>query len=74
MPQSPMRNRFYPDYLEIEPLKLECQHFITCVKTGQTPRTDGQNGYKVVKILEDAEKKITILIKDKEGQITEEEF
>ncbi len=46
----------YPDYLEIEPLKLECQHFITCVKTGQTPRTDGQNGYKVVKILEEADR------------------
>ena len=46
----------YPDYLEIEPLKLECQHFINCVKTGQTPRTDGQNGYKVVKILEEADR------------------
>ena len=46
----------YPDYLEIEPLKLECQHFITCVKTGQTPRTDGENGYKVVRILEEADR------------------
>ena len=46
----------YPDYLEIEPLKLECQHFITCVKTGQIPRTDGQNGYKVVRILEEADR------------------
>ncbi len=29
---------------------------------------------KASKYLEDAEKKITVLIKDKEGEITEEEF
>ncbi|MDD3594587.1 MAG: Gfo/Idh/MocA family oxidoreductase [Candidatus Gastranaerophilales bacterium] len=50
------QNVEYPDYLEIEPLKLECQHFLSCIKTGQTPRTDGENGYKVVKILEQADK------------------
>jgi len=44
------------DYLEIEPLKLECQHFIHCINTGKTPRSDGENGYMTVKILEDAEK------------------
>lgn len=46
----------YPDYLEIEPLKLECQHFLHCIKEGLTPRSDGTNGYEVVKILEDADK------------------
>lgn len=45
-----------PDYLEIEPLKLECQHFLHCIETGQTPRSDGENGYMTVKALEDAEK------------------
>ena len=45
-----------PDYLEIEPLKLECQHFIHCIETGKTPRSDGENGYMTVKVLEDAEK------------------
>ena len=46
----------YPDYLEIEPLKLECQHFLHCIEEGLTPRSDGTNGYEVVKVLEDADK------------------
>lgn len=45
-----------PDYIEIEPLKLECQHFISCIQNGTKPRTDGLNGYETVKILEEAEK------------------
>ena len=44
------------DYLEIEPLKLECQHFLACVKNKVKARSDGENGYNVVKILQDAEK------------------
>lgn len=43
------------DYLEIEPLKLECQHFIKSIETGKKPRSDGENGFMTVKILEDAE-------------------
>jgi UDP-2-acetamido-3-amino-2,3-dideoxy-glucuronate N-acetyltransferase len=46
----------YPEYLEIEPLKLECQHFISCIKNKMKPRSDGTNGYNVVKVLEEAEK------------------
>ncbi len=43
------------DYLEIEPLKLECQHFLNCIEHNKTPRSDGENGYMIVKILEEAE-------------------
>lgn len=43
------------DYLEIEPLKLECQHFLSCIENNKTPRSDGENGYMIVKILEEAE-------------------
>lgn len=46
----------YPEYIEIEPLKLECQHFISCIKNRMKSRSDGDNGYEVVKILEEAEK------------------
>jgi UDP-2-acetamido-3-amino-2,3-dideoxy-glucuronate N-acetyltransferase len=45
----------FPEYLTIEPLKLECQHFLNCIRSGKTPKTDGINGYNVVKILELAE-------------------
>ena len=44
------------DYLEIEPLKLECQHFLDCIKNGRKARSDGENGYSVVAVLEAAEK------------------
>ena len=44
------------DYLEIEPLKLECQHFISCCETGKKARSDGENGFVVGRILEEAEK------------------
>jgi len=43
------------DYLEIEPLKLECQHFLNCIENDKTPRSDGENGYMIVSILESAE-------------------
>lgn len=35
-----------------EPLKEECQHFIDCIKSRKTPLTDGNNGLRVLKILE----------------------
>lgn len=34
-----------------EPLTLECQHFLECIKTGETPRTDGEEGVRVLEIL-----------------------
>ncbi|MCI1274205.1 MAG: Gfo/Idh/MocA family oxidoreductase [Clostridiaceae bacterium] len=44
------------DYLEIEPLKLECQHFISCCESGRKARSDGDNGLMVTSTLEAAEK------------------
>jgi predicted dehydrogenase len=38
-----------------EPLKLECQHFISCIEQGKKPRSDGENGLMTVEILEKAE-------------------
>jgi UDP-2-acetamido-3-amino-2,3-dideoxy-glucuronate N-acetyltransferase len=39
---------------EAEPLKLECQHFIDCIITKENPRTDGEEGLRVLAILEQA--------------------
>ncbi len=44
------------DYIEIEPLKLECQHFLSCISQGKKARSDGHNGFNVVKVIEEAEK------------------
>lgn len=35
-----------------EPLKVECRHFIDCIEKGLTPRTDGNEGLLVLKILQ----------------------
>ena len=35
-----------------EPLKAECQHFLECVKQGLTPKTDGEEGLRVLQILQ----------------------
>ncbi len=42
----------------IEPLRAECQHFLDCVASGKTPRTDGENGLKVLQILEACERSV----------------
>lgn len=43
------------DVLEDEPLKLECNHFLDCVASGDTPRTDGREGLRVLKVLQAAQ-------------------
>jgi predicted dehydrogenase len=41
-----------------EPLQEECGHFIECIRTHAKPRTDGQSGLRVVRVLEAAQKSI----------------
>jgi UDP-2-acetamido-3-amino-2,3-dideoxy-glucuronate N-acetyltransferase len=38
-----------------EPLRTELQHFADCVSTRSTPRTDGHEGLRVLRVLEAAE-------------------
>jgi predicted dehydrogenase len=43
----------YVPYLkQEEPLKVECQHFLDCIRSGQRPISSGQDGWEMVKILE----------------------
>ena len=35
-----------------EPLRIECEHFLQCIRTGATPRSDGNSGLRVVRVLE----------------------
>ncbi len=37
---------------ETEPLKLECEHFLTCIRERTQPLTDGKNALTVLKVLE----------------------
>jgi predicted dehydrogenase len=43
---------FSPRLANAEPLRLECQHFIDCIREGSTPRSDGHSGLRVVRVLE----------------------
>ncbi len=39
----------------VEPLKAECSHFVDCILSGQPPRSSGEDGLTVVRILETAQ-------------------
>jgi predicted dehydrogenase len=41
-----------PQVSNEEPLRIECRHFIDCVLNGQQPRSDGEAGVRVVRVLE----------------------
>lgn len=41
-----------------EPLKAECEHFVSCIRTGNTPTTDGHEGIRVLKILKASQKSL----------------
>jgi predicted dehydrogenase len=34
-----------------EPLRIECEHFVECLREGRQPRTDGEAGLRVVRVL-----------------------
>jgi predicted dehydrogenase len=36
----------------VEPLRLECEHFVECVREGAEPRSGGESGLRVVRVLE----------------------
>ncbi len=49
---------YIPKIDMVEPLKLECKHFLECVEKGQQPLTDGHYGLAVIRILEAAERSL----------------
>jgi UDP-2-acetamido-3-amino-2,3-dideoxy-glucuronate N-acetyltransferase len=42
----------------MEPLREELLHFVDCVKSRKTPRTDGENGLRVLKVLDACQRSI----------------
>jgi len=41
-----------------EPLKLECQHFVDCVRDRKTPVSDAQDGLRVIRIIDAAQRSL----------------
>ena len=42
-----------------EPLRVECQHFLECVETRKVPRTDGEEGLRVLTVLDHCQKSLS---------------
>ena len=43
-----------------EPLTLECRHFLECVASRKAPRTDGHDGWRVLKVLEASQRSLSM--------------
>jgi predicted dehydrogenase len=41
-----------------EPLKIECQHFVQCIRESKQPLSDGRDGLNVVRVLEAMERSL----------------
>ena len=46
---------FFP---ETEPLREELAHFVDCIRSRKTPTTDGQNGLRVLKVLDACQRSV----------------
>jgi predicted dehydrogenase len=42
-----------PQISNEEPLRIVCRHFVECIQTGATPRTDARSGLRTVRVLEE---------------------
>jgi predicted dehydrogenase len=43
---------YVPYVRQEEPLKIECQHFLDCIRNGTRPLSDGEQGRQLVLLLE----------------------
>ena len=49
---------YCPRVPNVEPLRIECEHFVHCVRTGEQPRSDGASGLRVVRVLEELQRSL----------------
>ncbi len=49
-----------PRIANAEPLRLECQHFVECVRDGGIPKSDGASGLRVVGVLEELQRALEV--------------
>ena len=43
-----------------EPLTVECRHFLDCIRTRRTPKTDGADAWRVLKVLEASQRSLNM--------------
>jgi predicted dehydrogenase len=49
---------YIPKIDMVEPLKVECRHFLDCITKGAEPLTGGEHGLQVLRVLEAAERSL----------------
>jgi predicted dehydrogenase len=49
---------FSPRVSNEEPLRIECRHFLECVRDGAEPRTGGESALRVVRVLESLQRSL----------------
>jgi UDP-2-acetamido-3-amino-2,3-dideoxy-glucuronate N-acetyltransferase len=62
----PVPDKADPERIAVEqgePLRSECQQFLECIANGATPRTDGEEGLRVLRILNASQSSL-----DRDGQ------
>jgi predicted dehydrogenase len=47
-----------PQIPNVEPLRIECEHFVGSVRDGRRPRSDGASGLRVVRVLEELQRSL----------------
>ncbi len=57
----------------IEPLRAECLHFLECVKTRKQPRTDGEEGLRVLSVLQRCQESLAPVAQAKSGAVSAHE-
>jgi UDP-2-acetamido-3-amino-2,3-dideoxy-glucuronate N-acetyltransferase len=48
------------DFPAAEPLTEECRHFLECIETRRTPKSDGHDGWRVLKVLEASQRSLSM--------------
>jgi predicted dehydrogenase len=51
---------YSPQVPNVEPLRVECEHFVDCVVNGRRPRSDGESGLRVVRVLEQLQRSLEV--------------
>lgn len=67
----PIANKAEAVFVEVEqdePLRAECAHFLQCIESRRPPRTDGEEGLRVLKVLNACQKSLetleTVMLQD----------
>jgi hypothetical protein len=47
-----------PQIANVEPLRIECEHFVESVRYGRRPLSDGASGLRVVRVLEELQQSL----------------